>query len=115
MKRQTLTLLGVGLVGGLLAVGCHTSKPAQPTHPVVVTPSGEIVVPEPPPAPRPENPSPAPAAYDVWIPGYWTWSDRQWVWVPGNWQAPPREGTTWVAGHWEHETRGWVWTPGHWE
>ncbi len=109
MKQDVWRLLTLAALSGTLLVACETQ------HPVVVTPTGRIVVPQAPPSTREETPGKPPAAADVWVPGYWTYSNSRWVWVPGQWQAPPRVGSTWVAGHWDHTSEGWVWTPGHWE
>lgn len=42
-----------------------------------------------PPAPLPELQSLAPAPGMVWVAGSWHWNDRDWVWIPGRWEAPP--------------------------
>ncbi len=109
MKQDLRKILAMSVLGGALLTACETH------HPVVVTPTGRIVVPEAPPAPRREVAGVPPATSDIWVPGYWTYTNNRWVWVPGSWQNPPRVGATWIAGHWEHTSTGWVWTPGHWE
>ncbi len=111
MRNHILKFVGLALLGGALLTGCST----EPRHPVVVSPTGEVYVPEAPPAPRSEVAGAPPQTGDVWVPGYWTYSNSQWVWMPGHWQVPPQSGHTWVAGHWDRTSRGWVWTPGHWE
>jgi hypothetical protein len=110
MKREILKKLGIGFWGSVLLVGCATH-----TRPVVVTPTGQVLVRETPPPPKHEEVGRAPSASYVWTPGYYTYGNSQWVWVPGEWKTPPRAGSTWVAGHWDHVEGGWVWTPGHWE
>jgi len=111
MKGEILTLMGMGVLGAMLLVGCATHS----TQPVVVTPTGQVVVPQKPPRPKQETMGPRPGLAYVWAPGYWTYHDTRWVWVPGEWQPPPRAGATWVAGHWDKVPGGWVWTAGHWE
>lgn len=112
MKRE-VRRLWVGLtLGTLLAGGCAT-KHAQ--EPVVVTPTGQVVVSHPPPASKHEMPGSAPATGWVWTPGYWTHYNARWVWIPGQWQEPPAAQATWVAGHWDQTNSGWIWVPGHWE
>ncbi len=113
MKRQIGTILGVAILAGTLLNGCRT---APVTHnPVVVSPTGEIYVPERPPSPPNEAPGAPPSVNEVWVPGYWTYHDSQWAWMPGHWTVPPLTSRTWVEGHWDHTLRGWFWTPGHWE
>jgi len=56
-----------------------------------------------------------PGPRQVWVPGFWRWSGREYVWVSGAWQLPPGHHTRWVAGH--YRTRrggGWVYVPGRW-
>src|SRR2546421_7602052 len=110
MKREITGLLALALAGSLLASGCVSHRRA-----VVVTPTGEVVVPEPPPTGRTEIPGAPPSSSYVWVGGYWSYDQYHWVWLPGHWETPPREGSTWVSGHWHHSVRGWTWTPGHWE
>jgi hypothetical protein len=95
-----------------MGVGCASKSVHEP---VVVTPTGQIVVSDPPPTPREEKTGAAPYAGWAWIPGYWSHHNARWFWVPGRWQAPPAKGSAWVAGHWDRTERGWVWTPGRWE
>ncbi len=112
MKRELLKFFGLALLGCGLISGCSTPT----THnPVVVSPTGQVYVPEEPPAPKSEAMGAAPAEGEVWAPGYWSYNNSQWVWIPGHWQYPPQSGHTWVTGHWDHTARGWVWFPGHWE
>ena len=112
MKSQRGRFFALAAACGLLLGGCS----APPPHtPVVVSPTGEVYVPEAPPSPMSEVAGAPSSAMDVWVPGYWTYYNTQWVWLPGHWQVPPQSGHTWVAGHWDHTFRAWVWTPGHWE
>src|SRR5438045_3858722 len=109
MKRNTMRALTLFGLGGLLLTGCPSH------HPVVVTPTGQVVVTEAPPPVRQEVVSTPPSAGYVWIQGYWTHTNNRWVWTPGRWQARPTTTATWVSGHWDRTVNGWVWTPGHWE
>jgi hypothetical protein len=108
MKRDWARLLAMTAVGGILITGCATHQP------VVVTPTGQVVVPEAPPPPKHEEVSTVPAG-QIWVPGYWSYVANRWVWIPGRYQAVPQAGAMWSPGHWDHTSRGWVWTPGHWE
>ncbi len=120
MKREMLQLLLLVVLGSCLLTGCatrHAQGPAATTsgaQPVVVTPSGTVVVPEPAPPSQPGVAGPPATAGYVWRSGYWTFVDWRWVWIPGEWQAPPPTGTAWVPGHWRHTPQGWTWTPGYW-
>lgn len=109
MKRLS-EVLALGVTVALLLAGCETTH-----HPVVVTPKGEVVVPDQPPPKREETPGKPPSPAYVWVPGYYTYHGDRWVWIGGRWDAPPREGAVWVPGHWDRTTGGWLWTPGHWE
>jgi hypothetical protein len=115
MKGKKVRLLTTALLGGLLASGCSAQHPHNHKPVVVVTSSGEVIVPHPPPAPQPEAMGLPPEASAAWQAGSWTYVEDHWVWIPGRWQTPPRAGTTWVPGNWENTPRGWVWTPGRWE
>ncbi|HEV2392495.1 MAG TPA: hypothetical protein VG146_09050 [Verrucomicrobiae bacterium] len=110
MKAQTLrSLAGVAVIC-CLAAGCAVER-----HPVVVTPSGAVVVPKsPPPARHEVLPSP-PDETAVWVPGFWKFHADHWFWMDGHWEEPPNLRTAWVDGHWRRTTQGWVWTPGHWD
>ena len=50
----------------------------------------------------------------VWTSGYYRWSGRAYVWVPGRWMIPPRSGVVWVAPHWSRRGGGYVYVPGYW-
>ena len=109
MNKQILKPLGVVLLALGLVSGCATHRS------VVVTPTGQVIVPNEPPTPRYEEMGTAPAGSYTWVPGHWTYQNSRWIWVPGEWAAPPRVGETWVPGYWHRTVGGWVWTPGHWE
>ncbi len=104
--------LGLALISSALMAGCST----EPKHPVVVvSPTGEVYVPDTPPQPKRQLAGAPPNPGDVWAPGFWSYHDAQWVWMPGEWRYAPQSGRTWVSGHWDRSDRGWVWTSGHWE
>ena len=79
MKSQVRNFL-LAILGALLFTACHT--PAHPT--VMVTPSGEVVVPDQPPRPQRELVGSPPGASYAWVDGYWTHPAESWVWVPGS-------------------------------
>ena len=112
MKRETLRILLLVLLGSLFISGCAT-KHYEPV--VSTTPTGEVVVTEAPPAPRQEVVGTAPSTSHVWVEGYWMRSNGRWVWVPGHYESRPRLNASWVPGHWNQTSRGWVWTPGYWQ
>jgi len=109
MKRKAMRLLLLVGLGSFALTACETSRP------VVVTPTGQVVVTEPPPPPRKEVVGTPPGAQYVWVQGYWTHTDNRWVWIPGHWQVRPTATSTWVAGHWDRTPTGWLWSRGHWE
>ena len=110
MKGAALKLAALMLLGSAIITACSTSKP------VVVTPTGQVLVTEqPPPAKQEFAGTPPPGESYVWAQGYWMHTDNRWVWVPGHWQARPTATATWVPGHWDKAVNGWVWTAGHWE
>jgi len=55
------------------------------THEAIIirqgTPPPEITVRQPPPPPREEIRVSPPSQSQVWVPGYWTWGNNEWVWV----------------------------------
>ena len=116
MKRNILQLFVIGATGGLLTSGCVYSHQAAMKNPPLV-PTGAVVVTEAPPAPRHEVVGTAPDTASVWVPGYWSRSNDQWVWIPGHFESRPQPGVVWVPGHWDKspDGRGWVWTAGRWE
>jgi hypothetical protein len=109
MKRVN-EVFALGIAAILSLAGCETQH-----RPVVVTPAGQVVVPDQPPPNRAETPGKPPGPEYTWVSGYYTYRNGQWIWVSGHWDAPPRIGATWIEGHWHRTTGGWIWTPGHWE
>lgn len=49
-----------------------------------------------------------------WIDGYWGWSNRNYVWVPGRWVRPPHARAVWVAPRWEQRNGRYVFNKGRW-
>jgi YXWGXW repeat-containing protein len=109
MRGNALKLAALMILGSATIMGCSTSKP------VVVTPTGQVVVTQEPPPPKQEVIGTAPGASYIWVQGYWMHTDGRWVWVPGHWQARPTVTAIWVPGHWDRTPNGWVWTPGRWQ
>lgn len=56
----------------------------------------------------------APGPGYVWQAGFYRWSGRDYVWVPGHYERAPRGRATWVPGRWAHDRRGWYFVEGHW-
>jgi hypothetical protein len=50
----------------------------------------------------------------VWTPGFYRWSGRAYVWVPGRYVLPPRPRSVWIPGRWTHNRGGWFWIDGRW-
>lgn len=69
---------------------------------------------EPPPM-KYEQPPPKPFPWAVWAPGYWQWTGREFVWVPGAWRHPPTRRHRWRRSQWRKGKRGEViFVPGGW-
>ncbi|MGB8657176.1 MAG: hypothetical protein WCE90_05260 [Candidatus Zixiibacteriota bacterium] len=95
MKHFLSVLLGIAVLTALV-VGCAAA----------------VYVPDPPPSPREEIRPLSPGPRAIWVEGWWKWSHRHYVWIPGHWER--RSHGQWVPGQWEKRPRGWVWTRGHW-
>lgn len=69
-----------------------------------------------PPHPVVERVVPAPAPRMVWVGGFYRWTGRAYVWVPGYWAHPPFHGAVWVAPRWVYQParRGYVFVAGYW-
>lgn len=77
--------------------------------------AGGVVAGVAPPAPVVETVPFPPATGYVWQPGYWSWTEAQYVGVPGVYVAAPRPGAIWVAGHWTARSGAWVRVGGYWQ
>ena len=67
----------------------------------------------PPPLPPEEQP-PVPQPDELWMPGYWTWQNQDYVWVPGTWAIAPRVGYLWTPPWWGLVGRQYFFHAGHW-
>ncbi len=67
----------------------------------------------PPPLPVYDQP-PCPADGDIWIPGYWAYSDDGYYWVAGYWADPPEIGFLWTPGYWGYSGGFYLWHAGYW-
>ena len=92
-----------------LVLGASVACAANPRAGV-----GVVYVGNRPPVARVEVISVRPGPAHVWIGGYWAWSARDYVWVPGRWEVPRAGFRRWESGHWEHGRRGWFWVDGRW-
>ena len=92
-------------LAGLFLAGCLT-----------FTANAAVFVRIAPPRPVVERVAVRPAAGFVWVGGYYRWSGRAYVWVPGSWVRPPRPAAVWIAPHWDYSAvrRGYVFVPGYW-
>jgi hypothetical protein len=59
---------------------------------------------------RPEQPGPDYA----WATGYWWWTNRTYMWIPGYWALPPRTNYVYVSGYWTYRGNRWVYVRGGW-
>ena len=110
-SRAWRSVLAAALIG-VSSLGAVGANPASAAVHVGV---GITVAP---PAQRYEPVPPYPRAYRpgavVWQPGYWRWTGRQYVWVPGRYERIPRHRHGWAPGHWVQRPGGWVWIGGRW-
>lgn len=67
-----------------------------------------------PPRLRVEVPPPAPAPSQVWVPGYWSFANGNYVWVPGAYVAAPQTGARWTPARWVNRDGAWFFEPGRW-
>jgi hypothetical protein len=69
-----------------------------------------------PPRPVVERVVPRPGVHYVWVGGFYRWSGRAYVWMPGHWVYPPRPAAVWVPAHWQFipARRGYVFVAGYW-
>jgi hypothetical protein len=67
----------------------------------------------PPPIPVYAQP-PCPEQDDIWVPGYWAWSQQGYYWVPGLWTQPPAQNVVWTPGYWAANDGNYNWHPGYW-
>lgn len=65
-----------------------------------------------PPAPRYER-MPGPRSGQVWVPGHWQWTGRDYQWRGGYWQAA-RPDYAYAPGGWVRVDDGWRWREGDW-
>jgi hypothetical protein len=77
-------------------------------------PAGRIYVRTGPPPVVVERRGPVPGPGFVWIGGFYRWTGREYVWVPGHYEHAPRARARWVQGHWAHGRRGYYFVDGHW-
>ena len=101
-RAVKLLLSGVLAVAGLVAA--PTAASAEPRVTIRVAP----------PAPRVEVVPAPPTPRHVWTRGYWTWTGRHHVWVPGRY-VQPRPQHVWREPRWERRDRGhWHFHRGYW-
>jgi len=55
-----------------------------------------------------------PDSSQVWVSGYWWWTDGKYVWVPGYWTVPPKVEYVYVPGYWTYQGEIWVYVRGGW-
>jgi len=93
-----------------LALSFFAAAGAQAQVSVNINVPGVVMVA--PPAPRVER-VPGPRAGQVWVPGHWRWTGRDYVWRGGNWVAA-RPDYDYAPGRWVQADGGWRWIDGDW-
>lgn len=84
----------------LLLAGCSLFESRSQPTPIVVQPPAtvqheQVVVHKPviihdtPPPPQTEIIATAPSSQHIWVPGFWTRRDGDWVWQSGHWELRP--------------------------
>ncbi len=105
MRTRSVAVSVLSAVALTLVLGTSTACAAR---------AGRLYVRVGPPAPvvavRPVSPGPRYA----WTAGYYRWSGRTYVWVPGRWVLAPRPRAVWVPGRWRHDRHGWYFVEGRW-
>ena len=119
-----LALLSLLIGGALLEVrsqpapGGRSPTTVQQEETVIqreqVITHGPVIVHRTPPPPQTEVITVAPSPRHVWVPGYWTWRDDDWVWQSGYWESRPSPEARWVPGQWIATSNGWRWQDGEW-
>ncbi len=89
-----------------------TSPPSQVA--MMTAPDAPVMVVAPPPPPRSEVVYGPPGPGYVWIKGYWSWRDGQYVWVAGHYERPPAERREWIEPRWEPRGGSYVFIEGRW-
>jgi len=118
--RHRPPLITATLVAVLLMAGCAGNRPSHGTRsnePAVIVPPPVVRIEytgEAPPPPRFEQPGPAPVAGQVWLGGYWTWTNGHHEWIPGRWESP-RPGHYWVPYRWQQTGQQWRLHGGYWQ
>lgn len=55
-----------------------------------------------------------PSVGDVWVAGYWNWSNQRYSWEAGRYVVPPQPDAVWVAPRYDSDAHGNRYTPGQW-
>ena len=104
-----------GMRSWLISLGVALGIPAcvvVPASSTSIAPAPSVAdVDEEPPAAR-DEPVEARPGY-VFVPGRWSWQQRQWAWTPGHWERE-RAGYAWTPGRWERQGPRWIWIEGSW-
>lgn len=87
---------------GLALSGCSETYPAYPVVPALLTER----VPVPPPADQAMS----------WRPGYYDFSDGNYIWRPGQWEPLAGHSTLWQDGYWVRSgIASYNWVPAGWK
>jgi hypothetical protein len=101
----------------MLASGCVEERvvhdrPVVVERPIVRREVVEVIAPQPPPE-RIVEVEPERRPGYVWARGYWRWTGREYVAMPGHWEVE-RPGYHYVHPHYEHRNDGWHLNVGVW-
>jgi hypothetical protein len=75
----------------------------------------ELAYVPPPPEPREEKPPPPPdEGHHFWVPGRWSYDEREYRWEPGYWTARRKE-LVWIPDCYAWTPRGYISVQGYWD
>ncbi|MEO8481813.1 MAG: hypothetical protein ABI634_06350 [Acidobacteriota bacterium] len=101
---MSLNSLGMTLIVGTALTVATACAPA----------TGRVYVRARPPAAVFEARAASPGPGFTWIGGFYRWTGRDYIWIPGHYERAPRPRAAWVPERWVHDRRGWYLVEGHW-
>lgn len=75
-----------------IVVAAPPSPPSRPAEVITTQPSTEM----------------------IWVAGFWRYTGREYLWVPGRWEIPPPQCSGFVAPHWQRQGGNYTYVQGYW-